>query len=137
MKGMRLLQVANAVMCTDTMVDEDILDYCKDSADIVGSSGLTLEEIIYILKNWYSDSRLVVRLHSGDPVVYGAIGEEMEAFKREKIPFEVVPGVSAYSALAATTRMELTIPRLVQIILITRLPGRTPVPEDIVLIRIT
>ncbi len=130
-KGKMLLECAGAVMYTGTTVDEEILEYCKDSAEIVNSAGMNLERIMGILKKWVDQHDVIVRLHSGDPVVYGAIGEEMEAFRREGIPFEVVPGVSAYSALAAKVRMELTVPEVVQSVLITRLPGRTIVPEDI------
>ncbi len=130
-KGMRLLENAEAVMYTGTTVDESILEYCRSSEEVVSSAGMVLDDIVSLLREWNKRYDVVVRLHSGDPVVYGAIGEEMDAFQSEGIPFEVVPGISAYSALAARVHMELTIPGVVQSILITRLPGKTPVPEDV------
>lgn len=130
-KGMNLLKRANAVLYAGSTVSEEILDYCPKTCVFENSAYMTLEEITALLAAWHARYETVIRLHSGDPALYGAIDEERDALNRIRIDCSVVPGISAYSALAAAIKMELTVPEVTQSVLITRFEGRTPVPENL------
>ncbi len=128
-KAWRLLNEATLVVYAGSLVPEDILSSIK--ARKIDSSPLTLEEIVGYLKHGYQAGELVVRLHSGDPTLYGAIQEEMQRLKELGVPFEIVPGVSSFLAGAAALSCELTVPEITQTVILTRAEGRTPVPEDL------
>ncbi len=130
-RGMKLLQKADAVLYAGSTVSEEILSYCPKACVFENSAYLTLEEMTTLLAGWHARYETVIRLHSGDPVIYGAIDEERDALKRINIACQVIPGISAYSALAASVKSELTVPEVAQSILITRFEGRTPVPENL------
>ena len=128
-KGMRFLQEADRVVYTGSLVPKTLLQYCKDAVDAYDSSSLTLEQTHALLKQGYEAGERVVRLHTGDPSLYGAIYEQTALLDRDGIAYEVTPGVSAAFAAAAALNQELTIPEISQTVILTRLGGRTPVPE--------
>ncbi len=126
-KGRRLLEQAEVVVYAGSLVPVALVEGL--AAELHDSAGLTLEEIIAIMSEGVRAGKRVVRLHTGDPSIYGAIREQMEQLARQRIPFEVVPGVSSATAAAAALGAELTLPGISQTVIITRRAGRTPVPE--------
>lgn len=128
-KGKRLLEEADRVVYAGSLVPEALLKDLKAGAKAFNSASLTLSETHALLLEGYQRGELVVRLHTGDPSLYGAIQEQMTLLDSEKIPYEVVPGVSAVFAAAAALRQELTLPEVSQTLILTRLAGKTPVPE--------
>jgi len=129
LKAWRLLKEAGLIVYAGSLVPQEILQPLP--AVKIDSASLTLEEIIGHLERGVREHQVVVRLHSGDPSLYGAIHEEMRLLEAQGIPYEVVPGVSSFLAGAAALKVELTIPEITQTVILTRAPGRTPVPEDI------
>jgi precorrin-4/cobalt-precorrin-4 C11-methyltransferase len=127
-KGQRLLAQADVIIYADSLIPTKMLCDTKPDAEIIPTAAKTLEEILAILIDRSRSGQLVVRLHDGDPCLYGAIGEQMHGLLEAGIDFEIVPGVSAYQLAAARLRVELTVPELVQSIILTRITGRTQVP---------
>lgn len=127
LKGKRLLGVADIVIHAGSLVDPALLDYCSQ-AELIDSAGLDLERIVALMADNWRAGRRVVRLHSGDPSIYGAIKEQIQRLREQGIPFAVVPGVSSLNAAAAALAAELTVPEVSQTVIITRAAGRTPVP---------
>jgi len=127
LKGRRLLDQADVVVYAGSLVNPALLDgiaaTCHDSAS------LDLEAIMALLAQGFRQGLRVVRLHTGDPAIYGAIREQMQWLDRAGIPYEVVPGVSSAFAAAAVLKKELTVPEVTQTVILTRQAGRTPVPE--------
>ena len=130
-KGMNLLKKADVVLYTGSTVSEEVLNWCKKDVLKVNSAPLVLEEIIDILVKNHNENKIIVRLHSGDPTIYGAIEEEINLLLKKGLKVKVIPGVGAHVAFAAELGIEMTLPEVVQSILITRLSGRTQVPEDL------
>lgn len=128
-KAQRLLAQADVILFADSLVPEQILQGVRSQAELIPSAHKTLEEILPLMIERVRAGCSVVRLHSGDPSLYGAVQEQMQVLVAANIPFEVVPGISAYQAAAAKLRVELTVPGLVQTIILTRISGRTEVPE--------
>ena len=128
-KGARLLKAADVVLFAGSLVDRELVRTYAPDATVYDSAGMTLEETTSILANAVADGKNVVRLHTGDPSIYGAIQEQMEELDRLGIGYEVVPGVTSAFAAAASLKQELTLPKVSQTVIITRLAGRTPVPE--------
>lgn len=128
LKGRRLLDEADIVIYTGSLVPKAMIQGIK--AEIYDSSSLTLNEIIDLMAGAWKNGKKIVRLHTGDPAIYGAIQEQIDALKGLGIPFEIIPGVSSVTAAAAALKTELTIPDISQTVIITRRKGRTPVPED-------
>ncbi|MBI4619702.1 MAG: precorrin-4 C(11)-methyltransferase [Desulfobacterales bacterium] len=126
-KGKRLLKEADVVIYAGSLVHPDILQGLE--AELFDSAKLNLDEIIGIISGKVEEGKKVIRLHSGDPSIYGAIKEQMERLDSLGIPYEVIPGVSSAMAVAAALKEEFTLPEVTQTLIITRLPGRTPVPE--------
>jgi precorrin-4/cobalt-precorrin-4 C11-methyltransferase len=128
-KAQKLLAVADVILSADSLVPEQILQLCREDAEIIGTANKTLEEILALMiERVRSQHKSVVRLHSGDPSLYSAVHEQMHLLAEANIPFEVIPGISAFQAAAAKLKIELTIPGLVQSIILTRISGRTEVP---------
>ncbi|MGC9022794.1 MAG: precorrin-4 C(11)-methyltransferase, partial [Dissulfurimicrobium sp.] len=127
LKGRRLLDEADVVIYTGSLVPTALIQDIK--AEAHDSSGLTLDETTAIMARAWREGKRIVRLHTGDPAIYGAIQEQMDALKDLGIPFDVIPGVSSVTAAAAALKTELTIPGISQTVIITRRKGRTPVPE--------
>lgn len=128
-KGQRILSEADTILYTDSLVSADLMRWAKPGAEVFGSAGLNLEEIMAVLVESAREGKIVARVHTGDPSVYGAVLEQLAILKREGIPFEVVPGVSSVFGAAAALGAELTVPELSQTIILSRMEGRTPVPE--------
>jgi len=128
-KGSRLLAKADTVIYAGSLVSPEILSWCREGAEILDSSGMDLEEVTAVYAAGKEREGIIVRLHTGDPSLFGAIQEQMDFLRREGILFEIVPGVSSFQAAAAALEQELTLPGVSQSLIITRGAGRTPVPE--------
>ena len=128
-RGARLLRHADVVIYAGSLVDRELVKRYATNADIYDSAGMTLSEVITLVMDSIVAGKSVVRLHTGDPSIYGAIQEQMEALDRLGVEYEVVPGVTSAFAAAAALRQELTLPEVSQTVIITRAEGRTPVPE--------
>ncbi|MFP3123242.1 precorrin-4 C(11)-methyltransferase [Ectobacillus funiculus] len=128
-KGLKLLEEADVVLYADSLVSEALIQKSKESAEILKTAGMHLEEMVDIMVDRIRQGKKVVRVHTGDPAVYGAIMEQMVLLKQQGIAVEIVPGVSSVFAAAAAAQAELTIPDLTQTVILTRAEGRTPVPE--------
>ena len=127
-KGRDILAKADVVIYAGSLVAKEHMDYCKEGALIYNSAKMTLEEVIEVMND--NKDKVIVRLHTGDPAIYGAIKEQMDELEKLNIKYEVVPGVSSFTAAAAAIKRELTLPRVTQTIILTRMEGRTPVPES-------
>ena len=128
-KGQKLLQKADVIIYAGSLVNPALLDFAKEGAEIHDSASMTLPEVIETIEKAVAKDLMVVRLHTGDPSIYGAIQEQMDALKKKGIDFEVVPGVSSFLATAAALKQEYTLPGISQTVIITRNEGRTPVPD--------
>jgi precorrin-4/cobalt-precorrin-4 C11-methyltransferase len=128
-KAQRLLAQADVILFADSLVPKSVLEGVRPDAELIRTAHKTLEEILLLVTDRVRAGKSVVRLHSGDPCLYGAVQEQMYALLAAEIPFEVVPGISAFQAAAARLRVELTLPGLVQSIILTRISGRTQVPK--------
>jgi precorrin-4/cobalt-precorrin-4 C11-methyltransferase len=128
-KGARLLRQADVVVYAGSLVDRQLVDTYAPQAEIFDSAVLTLEQTTALLADGVLAGKAVVRLHTGDPAIYGAIQEQMAELDRLGIPYEVVPGVTSAFAAAAALKQELTLPEVSQTVIFTRRAGRTPVPE--------
>ncbi|MFC4305354.1 precorrin-4 C(11)-methyltransferase [Cohnella boryungensis] len=128
-KGLRLLQEADVVLYTDSLVNEELIAKAKPEAEILKSAGMDLDQMVAVMVDRVKQGKRVVRVHTGDPAVFGAIMEQIALLKKAGIGYEVVPGVSSVFASAAAIGAELTIPELTQTLILTRAEGRTPVPE--------
>ncbi len=129
LKAARILQECRVCIYAGSLVNPAILDLLPQEAEKHDSAKLNLEETTALCVTARERGIDVVRLHSGDPSIYGAIGEQMSELDRLEIPYEVVPGVSSFQAAAAELNMELTAPEVSQTIILTRTSGRTPMPE--------
>jgi len=128
-KGLQHLQEADVVLYADSLVNEELIAKAKPSAQVLKTAGMHLEEMVDIMAGHIKQGKKVVRVHTGDPAVYGAIMEQIVLLKKKDIEVEIVPGVSSVFAAAAAAQAELTIPDLTQTVILTRAEGRTPVPE--------
>lgn len=126
-KGQRLLREADLIVYTGSLVPQTLLEGLD--AVIHNSAGLNLDEVLTLLIDGWKMDKKVVRLHTGDPAIYGAINEQLAALEERDIPCKVIPGVSSATATAAALSTELTLPDISQTVIITRRAGRTPVPE--------
>jgi precorrin-4/cobalt-precorrin-4 C11-methyltransferase len=130
-KAQTLLQNADVILFADSLVPRQILQWAHPDAEVIRTANKTLEEILPLMIDRVRSHLSVVRLHSGDPSLYSAASEQMQALAAAEIPFEVVPGISAFQLAAARLKVELTVPELVQTIILTRIGGHTHVPEDL------
>ena len=129
-KAQKLLMQADVILFADSLVPQQMLDMVKPDAERIGTANKTLEDILPLMIDRVRSDQSVVRLHSGDPSLYSAIHEQMHLLAEADIPFEVIPGISAFQAAAAKLQVELTAPGLVQSIILTRISGRTQVPAS-------
>jgi precorrin-4/cobalt-precorrin-4 C11-methyltransferase len=128
-RGANALRTADIVVWAASLVHPDVLDYAAPGAQIMDSATLTLESTVDVYRRALAERLHVVRLHSGDPALWGAVQEQLDACAGLGLPTEVVPGVSAFSAAAAAVRRELTVPEVAQSVVLTRLGGgKTPMP---------
>ena len=129
LKGDRLLREADLVVYAGSLVNEEILGRVKEGCALYDSAEMDLQEICAKMIEYAGDGKKVVRLHSGDPSIYGALREQMELLEAAGISYRMVPGVSSFAAAAAAVGKEYTLPEISQTIILTRLAGRTPVPQ--------
>ena len=128
-KGYRLVQEADVVIYAGSLVNPAILEACKEGCEIHNSASMSLDDVLAVTKARVAEGKTVVRLHTGDPAIYGAIQEQMDALKEMGITYDVAPGVSSFLATAAALQQEYTLPNVTQTVIITRMEGRTPMPE--------
>ena len=128
-KGYRLVQEADVVIYAGSLVNPEILEACKEGCEIHNSASMSLDDVLAVTKASVAEGKTVVRLHTGDPAIYGAIQEQMDALKEMGITYDVTPGVSSFLATAAALQQEYTLPNVTQTVIITRMEGRTPMPE--------
>lgn len=128
-RGQRLLQEADVIIYAGSLVNPELLEERKADCEVHNSAKMTLEEVLEVMCRSTEKGKKVVRLHTGDPCLYGAIREQMEALDQEGIPYEYCPGVSSFCGAAAALQTEYTLPGVSQSVVITRMAGRTPVPE--------
>ena len=128
-RGQRLLKEADIVIYAGSLVNPGLLELCKEKCEIYNSAKMTLEEVLEVMVKGHGDGKEIVRLHTGDPCLYGAIREQMDELKKLEIPYEDCPGVSSFCGAAAALKAEYTLPGISQSVVITRMAGRTPVPE--------
>ena len=128
-RGQRLLMEADVIIYAGSLVNPELLQYKKEYAEVYNSAYMTLEEVIDVMVRAHQENKKIVRLHTGDPCLYGAIKEQMDELKKHGIAYEVCPGVSSFCGAAAALQAEYTLPNVSQSVIITRMAGRTPVPE--------
>lgn len=128
-KGQKALAEADLIVYAGSLVPEAVLVWSGEKAERVSSADMVLEQIVETMALAYRAGRKVVRLHTGDPSLYGAIREQMDELRARAIPYVVVPGVTAAFAAAAALGIEYTVPERTQTLILTRMAGRTPVPE--------
>jgi precorrin-4/cobalt-precorrin-4 C11-methyltransferase len=127
-RGMRLLEQADVIIYAGSLVNPELLNYAKNDCDIYNSAKLTLDEVIDIMKQAEAEDKKLVRLHTGDPSIYGAVREQMDELDKLGIGYESCPGVSACFGAAAALNLEYTLPDISQSLIITRMEGKTKVP---------
>lgn len=129
-RGAHLLREADVIIYAGSLVNPVLLEERKENCVIYNSAKMTLEEVISVMEAAEKNHQTVARLHTGDPCLYGAHREQMDALDRLGIPYEVCPGVSSFCGAAATLRAEYTVPGVSQTVIITRMEGRTPTPDN-------
>lgn len=128
-RGLNLLSDADVIIYAGSLVNKELLDYKKDSCITYDSATMTLEQVIEVIKETEDKNQTTVRLHTGDPSIYGAIREQMDELDRLLIPYHYCPGVSSFCGAASALNLEYTLPDVSQTVILTRMAGRTPVPE--------
>lgn len=129
LRGLKLIQQANVIIYAGSLVNPELLEYAKPDCETHNSALMTLDEVIDVISAAESSGKRTVRLHTGDPCLYGAIREQMDRLDALGIEYAVCPGVSSFCGAAAALRAEYTLPSVSQTVIITRMAGRTPVPE--------
>ncbi len=130
-RGAKILSEAGIIVYAGSLVNPELIrEYARPECELHDSSRLTLEEILAVLVRGHEENIITVRLHSGDPSLYGAVREQMNYLRKRNIPFEVVPGVSSLFAASAALKTEYMIPGITQTLVISRIEGRTRVPND-------
>ena len=130
LKAQRILQGCRVLIFAGSLVSREIVDMAPRDAEKHDSAGMDLEAIVKVIEEAAARGQDVVRLHSGDPSIYGAIREQIAELERRGIDYDVTPGISSFQASAAALGVELTVPEISQTIILTRMAGRTPAPEE-------
>lgn len=130
LRGKRLIENADVIIYAGSLVNPELLKYAKAECEIFNSAYMTLDEVISAMENAENSGKNTVRLHTGDPSLYGAIREQMDRLDKLGIDYEICPGVSSFCGAAAALKAEYTLPSVSQTVIITRMAGRTPVPES-------
>ena len=128
-RGKQYLEEADVVIYAGSLVNPQLLEYTKDICTIHNSAKMTLEEVIHVIEKAEAEGKITVRLHTGDPCIYGAIREQMDILDEKNIAYDYCPGVSAFCGAASALNLEYTLPDISQSVIITRMEGRTPVPS--------
>lgn len=129
LRGKKHLEEADVIIYAGSLVNPQLLEYKKESAVVYNSATMTLEEVLSVMVEAEKEGKDTLRLHTGDPCLYGAIREQMDALDARGIAYDDTPGVSSFQAAAAALNLEYTLPDVSQSVIITRMEGRTPVPE--------
>ena len=129
LRGKKFLEEADVVIYAGSLVNPQLLDYTKENCEIYNSAKMTLEEVLDVIFAAEEKGLTTVRLHTGDPSLYGAIREQMDVLEEKNIAFDYCPGVSSFCGAASALNLEYTLPDVSQSVIITRMEGRTPVPE--------
>lgn len=128
-RGKNLLEKADVVIYAGSLVNKELLSYAREDCQIYNSATMTLDEVMEVIIAADKEGKQVVRLHTGEPSIYGAIREQMDILDELSIPYESCPGVSACFGAAASLDLEYTLPNISQSLIITRMEGKTKVPE--------
>lgn len=128
-RGMRLIQNADVIIYAGSLVNPELTEFAKDSCEICNSAHMTLDEVIEVMEKAEAAGKNTVRLHTGDPSLYGAIREQTDRLDKLGIEYKICPGVSSFCGAAAALKAEYTLPEISQSVIITRMAGRIPVPE--------
>lgn len=129
LRGKKFLEEADVIIYAGSLVNPLLLDYAKPDCKIYNSAKMTLEEVLDVMMKAEQEGLTTVRLHTGDPSLYGAIREQMDVLEQQGISFDYCPGVSSFCGAASALQLEYTLPDVSQSVIITRMAGRTPVPE--------
>ena len=127
-KGKKLIDQADVIIYAGSLVNKEVLSGAKEGAKIYNSASMTLEEVLEVMKDANERGWDVARVHTGDPAIFGAHREQMDALDKMGIPHKVIPGVSSFLAVSAALQKEYTLPGVSQTVILTRMEGRTPVP---------
>lgn len=128
-KGKRIIDEADVIIYAGSLVNKEVLRDAKKGAFIYNSASMNLDEVIEVTKNAVFSGKMVARVHTGDPSIYGAIREQMDRLDEYNIEYEVIPGISSFLATAAALKKEYTLPAVTQTLILTRMEGRTSVPD--------
>ncbi len=128
-KGAKRIKEADIIIYAGSLVNREVIDRKKESAKVYNSASMTLDEVIEVMEKGIKGGKVIARVHTGDPSIYGAIREQMDALDEKEIEYEVIPGVSSFVASAAAIKKGFTLPGVTQTVILTRMEGRTPVPE--------
>lgn len=128
-RGQKMLMEADVIIYAGSLVNPKLLDYKKENCRVYNSATMTLEEVMAVMIRAEEENKTTVRLHTGDPCLYGAIREQMDILDKHNIKYAYCPGVSSFCGAASALRTEYTLPSVSQSVIITRMAGRTPVPE--------
>lgn len=128
-KGQRIINQAEVIVYAGSLVNPAVLAGAPSNAEIHNSASMDFEEVMEVLEKGIQENKIVARVHTGDPAIYGAIQEQMNWLDEKGIEYEVIPGVSSFLAAAAALKQEYTLPEVTQTVMVTRLEGRTPVPD--------
>ena len=128
-RGMHLIEEADVIIYAGSLVNPQLLGYAKKSPEIYNSATMTLEQVMNVMLTADAEGKTVVRLHTGDQSIYGAVREQMDILEENDRAYDSIPGVSACFGVAASLNIEYTLPGLSQTLIITRMEGKTPVPE--------
>ncbi|MBR5165181.1 MAG: precorrin-4 C(11)-methyltransferase [Ruminococcus sp.] len=129
LRGKTLIEAADVIIYAGSLVNPELLGYARSDCEIHNSAAMTLDEVIDVMEKAENSGRTTVRLHTGDPCVFGAIREQMDRLDKLGIEYDVCPGVSSFCGAAAALKAEYTLPDVSQTVILTRMAGRTPVPE--------
>ena len=128
-KGKRVIEEADRIIYAGSLVNPQILEGAKPEARIYNSASMTLPQVIAVMEQGEQKGKITARVHTGDPSLYGAVREQMTELEKRGIQYEVIPGVSSFLAAGAALKREYTLPGVSQSVILTRMEGRTPVPE--------
>ncbi|NLV17700.1 MAG: precorrin-4 C(11)-methyltransferase [Syntrophomonadaceae bacterium] len=128
LRGAELLKTADAIIYAGSLINPALLEYAGSGCELHNSAEMTLDQVMAVLLRVHRAGGMAVRLHTGDPSIYGAVREQMDRLKAEGVPYEICPGVSSFCGAAAALKTEYTLPQVSQSVIITRRAGRTPVP---------
>ena len=129
LRGKKMIEEADVIIYAGSLVNPELLGFKKENCEVFNSAKMTLEEVLEVMFRAEKEKKTTVRLHTGDPSLYGAIREQMDVLDEKGIEYDYCPGVSSFCGAAAALKMEYTLPDISQSVVITRMAGRTPVPE--------